>query len=483
MSSFIGLYTGLSGIQAAQTGLDTTSHNVANANTPGYTRQRVELAARPTYQAPSGRIGTGVDVVEIARLRDSFLDDRFRAAVGDRARDTVRAEFHTSLEFLSGEPDLGLSTRVDRLWGAAEQWANDPADSATRRQVMTEIASIADGFQATALAWDTLGEDTQARLDVVVTEANDTLASLENLNRRLMNADPSRVGSDLLDQRDVLVDRLAQLVGSTSRLETDGTVTISLGSGPGTPLLSAADGRARFSTDTAPPGSVGVIAAGTDLTTDPVPATDVTNVVSGELGGLHRTIHADLPVWRGQLDDLAAVIATAINDINAGGRVATGALGGPLLTFDPARAARTLERATGALEDLAAGAAGEPPVAGAPPAPFDDTNARRLAGLRTVRLDDAGVPADDGTTVEGRLGDLVVGLAGTVRSSRAAADAAKGVATGAQLARASEHGVSIDEEMVGLVRYQRALEAAARVMTTVDQALDTLVNRVGIVGR
>jgi flagellar hook-associated protein 1 len=465
MSSFVGLYTGLSGIQAAQTGLDITSHNVANANTPGYTRQRVELAPRPTYQSPNGRIGTGVNVDRIARLRDNFLDDRFRAALGGQAEAAIRAEFHTSLEFLSGEPDLGLTTRIDKLWGAAEAWANDPNDPATRRQVLTELASITDGFQATALAWDRLGEDTAARREVVVTQANDTLVALADMNRRLTNADPSRVGADLLDQRDLLVDQLAQLVGSTARLQADGSVTITLGT---TELLSGANGAASFTTDTTPAGRVGVLAAGAALGDA---ADDVTASVSGELGGLNRVIEEDLLDWRRQLNELATTFAGAVNTINRGGVLSNGDPGLDLLTFDAVNAAGTLERATDQIGALAAA------VTGAPPAPFDGSNARKLADLRTTRLG----PED--STLESRIADLVVGLAGEVRSSRSAADAARGVSVGAQLARAAEHGVSIDEEMVGLVRYQRALEAAARVMTTVDQALDTLVNRVGIVGR
>lgn len=465
MSSFVGLYTGLSGIQAAQTGLDITSHNVANANTPGYTRQRVELAARPTYQSGNGRIGTGVNVDQIARLRDSFLDDRFRAAIGSQAEAAIRAEFHTSLEFLSGEPDLGLTTRIAKLWGAAEAWANDPNDPATRRQVLTELASITDGFQATAMAWDRLGEDTAARRDVVVTQANDTLKALENMNRLLANADPLRVDSDLLDQRDLLVDKLAQLVGSTSRLQADGSVTITVGP---TELLSGANGAARFTTDTTPPGSVGVVAAGPPGP----PAQNVTPNVSGELGGLNRVIETDLPNWRGQLNALAITLADAVNEVNEGGVLSNGDQGPALLTYDASNAAGTLKRSsTVGINDLAAA------LTGASPAPFDGSNARRLADLRNTRL------GPEQSTLESRLADVVVGLAGEVRSSRSAAEAARGVGTGAKLARAAEHGVSIDEEMVGLVRYQRALEAAARVMTTVDQALDTLVNRVGIVGR
>jgi flagellar hook-associated protein 1 len=125
--SFVGLYTGLSGVRAAQTGIDTTSHNVANAATPGYTRQRVELRAAHSFQSPAGQIGTGVTSSPSRRLRDGFLDDRYRAAIGDHGAQRARRPADR-LERLTGEPDHGIADKLSRLWEAAETWANDPAD-------------------------------------------------------------------------------------------------------------------------------------------------------------------------------------------------------------------------------------------------------------------------------------------------------------------------------------------------------------------
>lgn len=454
MSSFVGLYTGLSGVRAAQTGIDVTSNNVANANTLGYTRQRVELIASPSYGSPVGRLGTGVSVGSVARLRDVFLDDRFRSAVADLGFGAVRAETLTSLESLAGEPDDGISVRLDRLWDAAEAWANDPADAATRRQVLSELSSVSEVFRSTAASWDRLEQDLVERRDTTVDTVNATLATLHDLDRRIAGADPSRVGPDLLDQRDVLLDQLAALTGATARIQSDGSTQVQLG---GVDLLSP-DG----------PATVSVTGNGIVVTPQGGAPTDVSAGVRGELGGLQNVVSVELPSWRARLDDLASGIATAINEVNAAGG------GPPLLGFDdPDDPAGTLRLLTDDTADLAASTAGP----GAPPG--DASNARRFADLRTQPVDFPDGPR----TIDGQLADLVIGLAGEVRASRAAASAAGGVATGATLARAAEHGVSLDEEMVGLVQYQRALEASARVMTTVDQALETLVNRVGIVGR
>ena len=473
--SFVGLFTGLSGIRAAQTGLDTVTHNVANANTPGYTRQRVELAASHTFQSPSGPIGTGVTVQDIARLRDGFLDIRYRSAVGDYAAAGVRSEFLASMERLSGEPDLGIAARMGGLWSALEDWANEPDSAAARGTVMSSLASITEGFRATAEAWDSLGTDTSGRLDVATTAANDTLDSLHQLNIEMTGANTERIGPEVYDQRDRLLDRMADLTGATVRYEENGSVTVSLPGGQ--TVLSHPDGRARLRVGEGEPPQMELSALTADPDDEGAGWAPVS--VTGEVGGLYRAVHEDLPAWRAQLDELATTLATAVNDLNRAGFRADGSAGEDLLTLGDQDGARTLELISFDVAALAAAAATGPD--GGPPAAHDGTNARLFADLRTTALAVPGGGRD--ARLEDQISNLVVGLAGEVRSTSDTARAAQGIASGAALARASQHGVSVDEEMVDMVRYQRALEASARLMTTVDQMLDVLVNRVGIVGR
>jgi flagellar hook-associated protein 1 FlgK len=448
--SFVGLYTGLTGIRAAQTGIDITGHNVANAATPGYTRQRVELEARPVYASPAGPVGTGVDVRSIARLRDSFLDDRARSATADHRFHAVRAETLTTLEDLSGEPDNGVSARLAQLWQAAESWANAPADLASRRAVLSELASVAETMQTTASSWDRLALDVDARLDTQLATLRDTLQELQTVDRRIASAtDISRAGPDLADQRDLLLDRVAALTGGQARIDATGRAFVEVG---GVVLLRE--------------GEVGELIrqGGTFFATPPVSGDGATAIeVRGELGGLAAALR-DIRDQRAELDDFAQAFVTAINDVNARGG------GPPLLGFgqDLPVGASSVRLATSDPGDLRAGLGDDAP-------PNDHRNARALADLRTEAV--------GGRTLEAHLADLIVHLAGEVRSARGAAASARAVASGAELARLSEHGVSIDEEMVALVRYQRSLEAASRVMTTVDEALDVLVNRTGVVGR
>lgn len=462
--SFVGLYTGLTGVRAGQVGIDTSANNIANANTPGYTRQRVELTARPGYQSPVGQLGTGVDVTSVNRLRDAFLDDRARASNADAAAKGSRSELLRTIEDLMGEPDNGVTARLTALWSSTETWSNDPADVAGRRQVLTDLSAVAETLRSVTAQWDTLATDVAVQRDTGIRTVNDALTQLADLDRRIASADPKRVGPELHDQRDLLLDEIAWHTGAVARVGADGRSDVRLG---GVPLITP-DGPATL----AATGGV-ITVTGPTGTVDDVSAT-----LGGELGGLTRVLTQDLPEQRAALGRFAAAFADAANAANAAGFTAANAPGGALLSYDPADPAGTLTMATSDPAALAAaGTAGTPPAG---PSPFDGVNARAFADLRLTA-----VPDGSGGTrrLDAHLADVVTGLAGDVRSARAAADASRGVASQASMARAAEHGVSLDEEMVSLVRYQRALEAASRVMTAVDEALDVLVNRTGIVGR
>lgn len=452
MSLFVGLNTGLTAIRAARAGLDTASHNIANANTPGFTRQRVELAGMIPFQSPDGPIGTGVEIQRIARLRDQFLDARVRTTSADFARLDARASLLTNLESVTGEPDNGISGELTGLWDAFEDFALNPADPAVRRQVLSQLDAVAGKVQSVHTAWSQLGVDTTTRRDENVSEVNDLLTQIADINRQVANADPKKISNDLLDRRDLMADRVAELTGATASLETDGTLSLQLG------------GQALVTGSTA--GTLAV--NGTDLEVDGTP---VTNAVSGQIGALHGFLTVDLPSQITNLDTFVATFADAVNSQHAAGFRTDGTSGGPLFSYTPGSASATIAVAvTSPAELAAAGSAG-----GGTPGLHDGDNAQRLADLRTTPV--------GGSTLDAQLNALVVDLGAQVAGANRSAKAAGDLAVAAQIGRQSQHGVSLDEEMVDTVRYQRQLEAASRVMTAIDEALDVLVNRVGVVGR
>jgi flagellar hook-associated protein 1 len=134
---FSALHVALSGLRAAQVGIDTTSHNVSNASTEGFTRQRVDLAARRPRPLPVGQLGTGVDITDITRARSSFLDARVRSSIAGAAELGVRASFLAKAENVFAEPDLGISGALEGLFDAFEELSLEPTDMSAsgRRQV------------------------------------------------------------------------------------------------------------------------------------------------------------------------------------------------------------------------------------------------------------------------------------------------------------------------------------------------------------
>lgn len=425
MANFLGLQTALSGIRAGQTSLDTASNNVANAGSEGYTRQRVSLSERTSLPLPFGPMGTGASVDGIARVRDGFLDTRVRATAATFRHEDTRADLLQRTEELLGEPDAGLSGALDDIWDAFEDLANDPSDAAARQQALAAIDMVTGRFRSIDEGLGQLADDTSVRLDGAVTDANELLVQLDRLNREVTSAGEAPP-NDLLDRRDVVVDQLSELAGVEVE-EVDGAIHVLLGSER---LVGTPD--------------------------DPVALDlDEHDVGSGEIAALSGFLTEDLPAWREGLDGIAEALAGALNDAHAEG-------GGDELVEigDPGAAAATIRLAMTDPDELVAGEDGDQ----------DGSNAERIAALR-----DGDVPES--------LRALITGLGRETADATRAADAAESLHTSATTARQSAHGVSVDEEMVSLVQHQRALEAASRVMTSVDQALDVLINRTGIVGR
>ena len=456
MSDSVSLYTALSGLQAARVRMEVASNNVANVSTEGYTRQRADLVPRERYQAPYGAVGSGVTIAGIARLRDSFLDATLRSGADLSARSSVRAELLSRAETILAEPDEGITGPLADLWSSFEDLATNPTNGGSRASVLASLDDVAGRIREISTGWDRLAGDVRLRMAGQVDIVNDALVEIADLNRAIVASSSGGNGqaNDLLDRRDAVVDSLARSIGATAFSLPDGTVKVSLGG------VSLADG---VTTTSLTLGADGLVrtASGIELT------------LGGEIGGLHDFLTTDLSGIRADLDGFAEDLANALNTTHQAGWVSDTEAGGPLLQFTPGAAAASLRSAITDPAKLALSSTQGPPF----PA-FDVGNMQALAGLRTA------LAAGGGTAT---LGATAAGIA--VRVGAAAANATRSaqsqlaIASAAETARQSGHGVSLDEEMTELMAAQHAYDAAARIMTTIDQMLDTLINRTGLVGR
>lgn len=446
--SFVSLHTALSGIRAARVGMDTAAHNVANANTPGYTRQRVELTTSYPYLSAHGPIGTGVSVADISRVRDSFLDARVRGDLANSGSLDVRAELLGRAELVLGEPENGLTGELTEVWAAFEDLALRPEDRASRRQVLSALEALSARVRSVAGGLQTLGRDTTTSLGLALKEVNGLFDQVADLNARILDArGGGATPNDLLDERDAAVDRLSRRIGATITAEDNGTVRVSVSG------LAVVSGTSAQHLSLAPDTGTITHPAGVAL----APA--------GEVGGLQRFVTVDLPKLSGALDAFVESLVPAMNTQHAVGYTAEDPQvnGGDLFGFDPSAPALTLTARITEPDQLAA--------ASEPGGPHDGRNAAALAGLRTS------------TTLDADLRTLVTEHAAEVAATQRAADGQAQLAAAAATARDGMHGVSLDEELVAMLGYQRALEASSRVMSAVDQALDVIINRTGLVGR
>jgi flagellar hook-associated protein 1 FlgK len=191
--------------------------------------------------------------------------------------------------------------------------------------------------------------------------------------------------------------------------------------------------------------------------------------VDGEAGGYRQFLINDLPAYQSSLDQLAIDLSVALNTVHATGYWSPTDQGGDLFTYNPGFPALTLKRAITDPNKLAVAAGGGPPFP-----IYDGGVAQQLAGLRSVKIAGGGT-----ATAADAIRSVVTRLGQAVSSARTGSQTQTGMVASADLARRSAHEVSLDEEMVSLMELQRMYEAAAKVISTIDEALDTLINEVG----
>jgi flagellar hook-associated protein 1 FlgK len=455
MSDFISLYTAFSGLSAAQAGINTTSHNIANAATPDFTRQRVDLASRMPYHQRFGLAGQGVDVQQISRVRVAGLDTQVRTSASAQGRLEVLSNLLTGTEALMGEPNGGITAGMGGLWAAFDELTLDPPNSAARRNVISALESLTTNIRNVAQKWELEAHSASNLLSDYAGETNSMLHEVAELSRLILSTSHDNgLPNDLLDQRDALLDKLANIAGVTVTTMDNGGARVSL------------DGLSLVSDTVVSPLAY-------DPATHNISHSSGAQVaVGGELAGFQSYLQNELPDFQSKLNTFVADLADALNAQHAVGFPPDGSAGVPLLSYTAGSEARSLTVVVTDPSQIAAAGSG-PPVA-----EYDGVNAEALSALRHS------LAAEGGTA---NLDDSIRSLVSYVGELTAAAtygaESQNAMTAAAENARMQTHSVSIDEEMVNLITYQRAYEAAARVMTAVDESLDTLINRTGVVGR
>lgn len=447
--TFGGLGQAASALNAARYGLGVVSQNIANANTPGYTRQATQLASAdgvagsPSIFTRAAGLG-GVTIAGTTRLNDSVLDARVRSEHSRSAVADTTANQLSAIEAVFPEPsDTGLSEQLSSFWNSWASVANDPGSTAPRAVLMQRAATVTNTFNAMSASLSGIAASTAEDLDRDLATANSMAGQVATLNGQIVVA--TATGADansLLDQRDQLLGQLSALVGGVATINANGSADVSVG---GQPVVA------------------GVVATAISLSPSnqvSVGATAVT-FTGGSAAARVTALTTTIPGYQGQLDAVANSLMSAVNGAQASGYDLAGNPGAAMFTGSGAAGI------TVALTSSAAIAA-----SGSPGGNFDGSNALAAAGLGAQ-------PASADKAYAALVGSI--GGASALASQQSATQSA--VTNSVDALQTSTSGVSYDDEVGNMLTYQHAYSAASRVLTTLDDMLDTLINHTGMVGR
>ncbi|MGZ4195988.1 MAG: flagellar hook-associated protein FlgK [Solirubrobacteraceae bacterium] len=434
--SFTGLQTALRGLTAAQAQIDTTSHNIANANTPGYTRQQVDLTQSPSMTltglsiGPSDgvQLGTGVDVSQISRVRDQFLDIQYRAQNSNTSNASTQTTVLNQVQTALDEPSSnGLSTQLQKFWSSWNDLSNSTSGTsapAARQSVVDAGTTVAQSLNAldaqlatvqsqAAQQYQTL---TASPTGVIQTDAN----QIAQLNGQISQMQAAGISAnDLLDQRDQLLDSLSGMANISVTDQGNGMVQVTLGDAA-SPLVS-----------------------GTTVTW---PQT-LTAAAGGQLGaliGLSDTTSGQIQTYRNQLDTIASQLVSSVNSLQPSSPFFSGTSAATIAVTATPSSIQTSSTSDPTGNDLA-------------------IQISRLAN---------GTADQSYASFVAKVGNDTAAAQGTQSTGNSLLQAINGQ-------RQSVSGVSLDEEMTNLITFQRAYQASARVMNAIDTTLDTLINQVG----
>ena len=472
-STFGGLNTAYRGLVAARTGLDVVGQNIANVNTDGYTRQRVtqssvEAPTRAGLFSAGVVPGQGVQVDGIARLGDQFADAQVRGAAGAAGYQGVRASVTAALETSLNEPSTtGLAAQLTKFWSAWQDVSNDPKAAAPAAVLLGQAQTIAQTLSAGYASVDGQWTAQRQQLDGLASQLNSAATQVADLNVRIRTAQQQGVSTnEFVDARSALTETIATLAGGTVRGNADGTVDVLIG---GNTLVSGDSARQVTVTGDY---TMATASSGVSLEWSHRPG-DAIALDGGRIAGSLSVLAPATPGGTGGVlaeaaasyDALATQLATQVNAVHSTGTTADGTTGHDFFALTAGvPAARGLTVVPTGAATIASGNG----TGGA----LDGSIARAVGQI--------GLSAGSPDRAWGAVVSTIGAVARTESDRSTLTDLSASSAKNRQLSVA---GVSLDEENVNLLTYQHAYQGAARVMTAIDEMLDTLINGMGRVGR
>jgi flagellar hook-associated protein 1 len=321
--------TGVTGLLAFQTALDTISNNISNVNTPGYSEETTNLVTNPSTPTANGWLGQGVTASTITRNYSDFLDAQTRTATSSYNQYNTTAGLANNINNMFADPSTGLSATLQSFSQSIQSLANSPDQDSTRQAVLNQAQSVIAQFQDYQQNLNQLGGQVNTQIQSEASTITSLAQSIASLNQSIMAAQNNGSGQTpnaLLDQRNQLVDQLSQHVSVTTVQQSDGSLSVFIGSGQS--LVTGG----QASTLSASPDQFGSGQLDISVTT-PTSTTDITSQLSGgSLGGLLQFRNTMLIPGQNALGQAAVALTSLVNTQNEAGLDQNGNVGGALLT-------------------------------------------------------------------------------------------------------------------------------------------------------
>jgi flagellar hook-associated protein 1 FlgK len=473
LSTFLGLEIARRALFVNRSLIDITSHNIANANTKGYSRQEGLIVTSPAVSLPSiGIIGTGSELKYIRRVRNEFLDIQYR----DESRiksywDNLKGSLE-EVEYILGEPtDNGLSSTISSFWNSWQELSTNPESMAVRgslkEQVQTLISFLSHLRGELVLQRDQLDKD----LEIQVNNINDIAVQIGALNEEIKRAYiRGQSPNDLLDKRDLLLDSLAELVNFDVSINEVGEAVINIRDHPLVGVnntvykMVVSDGRVLWED-----GSSVHLKDEQGRLSSILYARDNIIGIADDRGYEYETGYI------GVIDRLTAVIYQRVNELHRSGYGLDNSTGLDFFTLIDDTKGITAENIK--INDLILQDLNKIASASISDAPGDGSNALKIARIKDEFLIDGSFTVEDYWRNQISMLGIISQRAGLISDNQ------KVLVDAINNKREEVSGVSIDEEVINMIRYQQAFSAASRILTTLDEMLSILIERTGVVGR
>ena len=513
-STFMGLETSKRGLYTQQTALYTTGHNIGNANTPGYSRQRVNMQATSGFPGVGlnagtvpGFLGTGVEAGNIQRIRDTFVDHQFRSETTKLGYWESRSNAIAQMEDAIGEPsEYGLQKSMSDFWQSLQTLAANPENGGARAVVVERGAAVADSFNYIFKSVSEIKGNLGDEIDFSTKTINSLLSQIGELNKQIATVEPNGyLPNDLYDARDGLLDQLSSLVpietsyektGGRAPAIAEGTVTIKFKTSGESITVLQKNEVSQLSVDgKVDKGPMPDAMTGFTFTGGPADGQELLvndMVKSGEMKSLVDSYGYNTPTgvkglypdMMARLDKMANEFANAFNKVHENGTDLKGATGKPFFVTNNPPSNPPNNKFTASNITVNEAIRKDSNLLAASTSPENNAevgngkNAKLLSDVFFAKLDGL-----DGSSVQSFYAQTIGQLGVEGQQAIKMTDSSGTLLLAVSNRRDSISSVSLDEEMTDMIRFQQAYNASARMITVMDEALDKIINGMGTVGR